>query len=119
MLTWVAGFDIIYACQDADFDRQARLHSVPAVLGILSSLRLAAVCHLITLLVLATLPFACPQVPLGWLYGAGVTIVAALLIGEHLLVRPDDLNRVNVAFFNINVVISVGLLIVGTIDLLT
>ena len=119
VLAWVSGFDIIYACQDADFDKQARLRSVPATLGVLGALRLAAACHLLTLVLLAALPLVCPQVPLGWIYGAGVALVAALLVYEHLLVRPDDLTRVNVAFFNINAVISIGLLVVGAIDLLT
>jgi 4-hydroxybenzoate polyprenyltransferase len=119
VLAWVSGFDIIYACQDAQFDRQAQLRSVPAALGVPGALRLAAVCHLATLMLLAALPLVCPHVPLGWIYGSGVTLVAALLVYEHLLVRPDDLTRVNVAFFNINAVISIGLLIVGAIDLLS
>jgi len=68
---------------------------------------------------LATLPLVCPQVPLGWIYGVGVAAVAVLLVYEHLVIRPDDLRRVNVAFFNVNTVISIGLLIVGAIDLLT
>jgi 4-hydroxybenzoate polyprenyltransferase len=118
VLAWVAGFDIIYACQDADFDRQARLRSVPAALGVLGALRLAALCHLATLVLLALLPILCPNVPLGWIYAAGVAAVAVLLIYEHLLVRPDDLTRVNVAFFNINALISLGLLVVGAVDLL-
>jgi 4-hydroxybenzoate polyprenyltransferase len=119
VLTWVAGFDIVYACQDVEFDKNARLKSVPASLGVRGALRLAAICHLGTLLLLVSLPLACPQVPLGWIYGTGVAIVAALLIGEHLLVRPDDLTRLNVAFFNINAIISIGLFVVGAIDLLT
>jgi 4-hydroxybenzoate polyprenyltransferase len=119
VLTWVAGFDMIYACQDVDFDRQARLKSIPATIGVRAALRLAAVSHLLTLVFLTALPLACPQVPLGWIYGAGVAAVAALLIYEHLLVRPDDLSRANVAFFNVNAIISIGLLIVGAIDLLT
>jgi 4-hydroxybenzoate polyprenyltransferase len=119
VLTWVAGFDIIYACQDTEFDRAARLKSIPAVLGIGGALRLAAACHLLTLVFLAALPLACPQVPLGWIFGSGVAAVAALLFYEHLVVRPDDLTRVNVAFFNINAIISIGLLIAGAIDLLT
>lgn len=118
VLAWVAGFDIIYACQDAEFDRQSRLRSVPAAVGVASALRIAAGCHLASLLLLAALPLICPQIPLGWIYALGVTVIAALLVYEHLLVRPDDLTRVNVAFFNINAVISVGLLVVGTIDLL-
>ena len=119
VLTWVAGFDVIYACQDADFDRQARLRSLPVLLGISGALRLAAVCHLVTLGLLAALPLACPQVPLGWIYGSGVGVVAALLIYEHLLVRPSDLTRVNIAFFHINAIISIGLFVVGAVDLLT
>src|SRR5262245_13750570 len=119
VLGWVAGFDIIYACQDAEFDIQARLHSIPAAIGVRSALRLAAICHLATLLLLIGLLKLCPQVPLGWIYATGVGVVAALLIYEHLLVRPDDLTRVNVAFFNINVVISLGLLAAGAVDLLT
>ena len=118
VLAWVSGFDIIYACQDADFDRQARLRSVPALLGVKSALRLAALCHLLALVLLAALPLICPQLALGWIYGTGVTAVAVLLVYEHWLVRPDDLTRVNVAFFNINVIISLGLLVVGTVDLL-
>jgi len=119
VLTWVAGFDTIYACQDAEFDRQARLKSIPATIGVPAALRLAAACHVGTLILLSTLPLVCPQVPLGWFYGSGVAIVAALLIYEPIVVRPDDLSRVNLAFFNINAVISIGLLIVGAIDLLT
>jgi 4-hydroxybenzoate polyprenyltransferase len=119
VLAWVAGFDIIYACQDADFDRQARLRSVPAAIGIVGALRLAALCHVVTLALLAALPLACPQVPLGWIYGTGVGVVAALLTYEHLLVRPGDLTRVNIAFFNINAIISIGLFVVGAVDLLT
>jgi 4-hydroxybenzoate polyprenyltransferase len=116
VLTWVAGFDIIYACQDVDFDRQAKLHSVPARFGVPAALRLAGVCHLLTIGFLAALPLVYP--PFGGLYWAGVALVAVLLIYEHALVRPDDLNRVNIAFFNVNAVISFGLFAVGTLDLL-
>jgi 4-hydroxybenzoate polyprenyltransferase len=118
VLTWVAGFDIIYACQDADFDRTARLQSVPARLGVRGALKLAALCHLLTIMFLIALPLLCRQVPLGWFYAAGVAAVGVLLVYEHLVVRPDDLTRVNVAFFNVNALISIGLLVVGAIDLL-
>jgi 4-hydroxybenzoate polyprenyltransferase len=114
--TWVAGFDIIYACQDYEHDRQAGLHSVPVRLGVAGALRLAAACHLATMGLLAALPLAFP--PLGAIYWTGATAVAALLVYEHALVRPDDLARVNSAFFHVNAVISLGLLAVGTIDLL-
>jgi 4-hydroxybenzoate polyprenyltransferase len=119
VLAWVCGFDIIYACQDADFDRRARLRSIPAALGVKQALRLAAACHVATLGLLASLPLACPQLGLGWIYAAGIAAVAALLVYEHLLVRPDDLTRVNAAFFHTNVIISLGVFAVGAIDLLT
>ena len=119
VLAWVSGFDIIYACQDAEFDRQARLRSIPAALGIRGALRLAAGCHLVTILLLVLLPLLCPQLELGLVFGIGLAAVALLLVYEHLLVRPDDLTRVNAAFFNTNVIISVGLFVVGSIDLLT
>ena len=116
VLTWVAGFDIIYACQDYDADRAAGLHSIPAGLGIPMALRLAAACHLLTVILLACLPLVYPL--LGWLYWLGLTAVAALLVYEHALVRPDDLSRVNAAFFNVNAIISLGLFVVGSLDLL-
>lgn len=119
VLFWVAGFDVIYACQDAEFDREAKLRSIPATLGVTGALRLAAACHFVTIVLLASLPWLCPQVALGWIYGGGVAVVAALLLYEHALVRPSDLTRVNIAFFNINAIISLGLLVVGAIDLLT
>jgi len=112
---WVAGFDIIYACQDFEFDRVAKLRSVPTRLGIAGALRLAAVCHAVVVVLLAVLPLVYP--PFGTLYGLAVVAVAGLLIYEHALVRPDDLDRVNTAFFQVNAVISLGLLAVGTLDL--
>jgi len=116
VLLWVAGFDIIYACQDYQFDRSTGLRSVPVRLGIPRSLRLAAACHLGMVGLLATLPLV--FTPLGWIYWLGVFLVAALLTYEHSLVRPDDLTRVNLAFFHCNAIVSLGLLAVVTIDLL-
>ncbi len=116
VLAWVAGFDIIYACQDYAYDKEVGLRSVPTRLGVAGALRLAAGCHAATVALLAALPLVYP--PLGWLYWLGVAAVAILLVYEHALVRPDDLDRVNVAFFNVNAVISLGLLAVGTADIL-
>ena len=79
----------------------------------------AAICHSGMIAMLVALPLVCGQLPLGGIYGCGVGAVAVLLIYEHWLVRPDDLARVNVAFFNVNAVVSVGLFAVGTLDLLT
>jgi len=112
---WVAGFDIIYSCQDYEFDRQQRLWSVPAVFGIKNALWLAAGSHGLMVLCLAGLPFLFSG--FGWLYWGGLVLVALLLIYEHLLVRPNDLRRVNEAFFHVNAVVSVGLLIIGSIDI--
>ena len=115
VMLWVAGFDIIYACQDAQFDRRAGLKSVPAAIGVPWALRIAAACHAGTILLLVALPWLYPY--LGWIYGLGVGLIAVLLLFEHLLVRPDDLTRVNVAFFNVNAVISMGLMLVVALDL--
>ncbi|MBI2825280.1 MAG: UbiA family prenyltransferase [Planctomycetia bacterium] len=115
VLLWVAGFDIIYACQDVDYDRERGLRSAPARLGVPAALRLAAVCHLGTVALLFALPSVYPL--LGWIYLAGIGAVALLLVYEHWLVRPDDLTRVNVAFFNVNAVVSVGLFAIGALDL--
>lgn len=116
VLTWVAGFDIIYACQDYAVDVAAGHHSIPARLGIKNSLRLAAFCHLLTIAALACLPLAYPL--FGTLYWIAIAAVAILLIYEHALVRPNDLSRVNAAFFNVNAIISLGLFAAGTLDLL-
>jgi 4-hydroxybenzoate polyprenyltransferase len=116
VLTWVAGFDIIYACQDYDVDVAAGHHSIPARLGISRALHLAAGCHLLTIVLLACLPLVYPF--FGWVFWLGIVAVAGLLVYEHLLVRPDDLTRVNAAFFNVNVIISLGLFLVGSLDLL-
>jgi 4-hydroxybenzoate polyprenyltransferase len=115
VLCWVAGFDILYACQDVEFDRQAGLHSVPAALGIAWSLRLAMGLHLLMVGVLVLLGFVAG---LGLVYFLGVGLVAALLLLEHWLVQPDNLTRVNQAFFQVNAVISVGLLVIVAVDVL-
>jgi 4-hydroxybenzoate polyprenyltransferase len=115
VLTWVAGFDIIYACQDYEADRQAQLRSVPVSLGIPAALRLAAACHMATIGLLALVPIVYPY--FDWIYWLGIAAVAVLLGYEHLIVRPDDLSRVNRAFFQVNAVISLGLLAIGSLDL--
>lgn len=116
VLSWVAGFDILYACQDVEFDRRARLKSVPAWLGVPGSLRLAMVCHFIMVGLLVVLWAVSPY--LGMIYLVGVGAIAVLLAYEHWLVRPDDLSRVNLAFFHVNGVVSVGLLLVVLVQLM-
>jgi len=113
---WVAGFDIIYACQDANFDRQTGLHSIPALLGVPGALKLAALLHGFTMLALIALPLLAPQLGLGWLYGIAITAIALLLIYEHSLVSERDLQRVGIAFFHVNAVISVVIMLAASID---
>jgi len=104
VVLWVAGFDTIYACQDADFDRREGLHSIPAHLGVPRALVLARVLHAGAILLLIALYGLAPLHPL---YLAGVAVVAGLLAWEHTLVRPDDLSRVMQAF-NLNGWVSLG-----------
>ena len=101
--SWTAGFDILYALQDEEFDRAHRLHSVPVVFGRRGALAIARGLHVVTILSLAAVGVA---VPVGWLYAAGVCVAAALLLYEHSLVRGDDLSRLDAAFFTMNGVIS-------------
>lgn len=115
VMGWVTGFDILYACQDAAFDKAEGLHSVPARLGVARSLRVAAACHAVMFALLVALGFASPH--LGAVYFAGLAAVGVLLVYEHALVRPDDLSRVNAAFFHVNGVISVGLLLLVLVQL--
>ncbi len=115
VLFWVAGFDIIYACQDYDFDVEMRLRSIPARFGIAAALRMAALCHLVMVVLLLLLPLVYPL--LGRIYLTGIAGIAGLLFYEHSIVRPDDLSRVNQAFFHINAVVSVGLLVIVALDL--
>ena len=99
VVLWTAGFDIIYSCQDVDFDRTHGLHSIPARLGIGPGLLVSRVFHAGMVALLAA---AWHQLELGWLALAGVATVAALLVYEQSLVRANDLSRVNAAFFAVN-----------------
>ncbi|MCE2725397.1 MAG: putative 4-hydroxybenzoate polyprenyltransferase [Planctomycetaceae bacterium] len=112
---WVAGFDIIYACQDAAFDAAHGLRSIPARIGIPRALGLAKWLHAATLVVLAALPAVVPE--LGWIYWLAWAAIAGLLVWEHALVRPDDLSRVNQAFFTANAAIGLVLLVAIAADL--
>jgi 4-hydroxybenzoate polyprenyltransferase len=117
VLFWVTGFDILYACQDVDFDKKAGLFSVPARFGVPTSLRIALLCHLLMLAQLVLLWWIARDY-LGVIYLVGVGAIAILLVYEHWLVRPDDLSRVNQAFFQVNGVISIGLFVVVLVQVL-
>lgn len=113
--TWIAGFDIIYACLDVDFDRAAGLHSLPSRIGIPRALWVARALHLVTAAGLVALGI---YAQLGFLYYMAVAIAVALLVIENSLVRPDDLSRVNLAFFTINGIISLLVGFLGVCDIL-
>ena len=104
VMLWTAGFDIIYSCQDHDFDRRHGLHSIPARWGIARALWLARALHVG---MIASLLMLAHSFGLGGYAGAGIALTAALLAYEHSLVRPGDLSRVNVAFFTLNGWVSV------------
>ncbi len=115
VLLWVAGFDIFYALQDYDVDVERGLHSIPAKLGKQKAFTLVRIFHG---LMLVFLLLVIPGSGLGWIYFAGVVVVALLLVYEHLLVKPDDLSRLDAAFFNMNGYISVTIFIFTLIDAL-
>jgi 4-hydroxybenzoate polyprenyltransferase len=115
VMFWVAGFDLIYALQDIDFDRKANLFSLPSRVGVAPALKISTLFHSLTVLLLfatATL------MNLGWMAFAGIAVVAAILFWEHRIVKPNDLSRVNVAFFNLNGYISILLLLTFAGDIL-
>ncbi len=116
VLFWVAGFDLIYASQDAEVDRGLGLRSLPAMLGVAGALRIAAICHALMLIPLALIPWLCPEVGLGRIFWGALLIVAILLIYEHAIVSARNLAKVNVAFFQANAVISIVILIAGIWD---
>jgi 4-hydroxybenzoate polyprenyltransferase len=113
VMLWAGGFDVIYACQDIQFDRETGLHSIPSRVGVRAALLVSSAMHALAVLLLLLLP---RLVPLGGFYLAGVAFVAALLLYEHRLVKADDLSRVNAAFFTVNGFVSIGLLLFTTLD---
>jgi 4-hydroxybenzoate polyprenyltransferase len=115
VIFWGGGFDVLYACQDYDFDCAAAVHSVPKYFGIARSLWIARVFHLLTLVLLGTLVYA---LQLGPIAVAGVAVVALLLTYEHSLVKPHDLSKLNAAFFTMNGLISMIFLAFVTADFL-
>lgn len=104
VLCWVAGFDVLYACQDLEFDRRHGLHSIPARFGLTRAMRMARLLHGLTLLALVATGLSAALAPIYWV---GLTAIAALIVLQHRLVRPDDLSRLGIAFLNINATISV------------
>jgi 4-hydroxybenzoate polyprenyltransferase len=115
VLFWVAGFDVLYALLDVEFDRRTGLFSIPARLGAPAALWLARLFHLLTL---AGLLLLVPLLGLGWAYRAGLVLAAALLTYEHLLLARHGLKKLDVAFFNVNGILSVAMFLATVADLL-
>lgn len=112
--TWVAGFDMIYSCQDAAFDAGRGLHSIPARFGVPKALILARLMHTLTVLFLGLVAW---RADLSWIFLGALVFAAVLLIWEHSIVSPTDLSRVNLAFFTLNGWVGVGLFIGTVLDL--
>lgn len=108
---WIGGFDMLYACQDVEFDRRERLHSIPADWGVRAGLLAARACHIA---MIAALVGVGVLLGLAWPFYVALGISVGLLAWEHRLVKPDDLSRINLAFFNINGYISM-VLFAGTL----
>ena len=113
VLCWVAGFDLIYACQDREFDAAEGLHSIPARFGAARALAMARVLHIVTVLLLLVV---WQRAELGWIYLAAIALAALLLVWEHRLVSADDLSRVDMAFFTLNGWVGVGLFVGLALD---
>lgn len=113
LMTYIAGFDILYACQDVQFDRQTGLHSIPARFGVPAALTIAALLHVTSFVFFLSIQFA---FDLGTVYLGAIGIIGGLMIVEHHLVKPDDLSRVHIAFFHINALISIILFVGVLID---
>ena len=111
---WLAGFDVLYALQDIDFDRSYGLHSIPQRFGIAHSIMIARACHVMTWILLAWTGhiFGVNDV-----YWVGLLIIAGLLVYEHSLIKPDDLSKLDFAFFNMNGYISVTIFVATLLDL--
>ncbi|MBU9711829.1 UbiA-like polyprenyltransferase [Evansella tamaricis] len=112
---WTAGFDVIYATQDADYDKSVNLYSIPSFFGIKKALYIARGFHILSFMAMISLFFI---TPLSWIYLVGVLIVGAIMVYEHSLVSPNDLSKVNVAFFTMNGIISMVMLAFTLGDLL-
>jgi 4-hydroxybenzoate polyprenyltransferase len=112
--TWVAGFDVVYACQDYKYDKEKGLHSIPSRFGIPSALIIAKVLHILAVILLASVGLS---LNLGLFYWVGVLIAALILVYEHRIVNPRDLSKINIAFFNMNGILSVIVLVFTLLDL--
>ena len=115
VMTWVAGFDVVYACQDVEFDRKEGLHSIPAIFGIQRGLEISSFLHIIAPLFFIAVGVV---MSMSWLYYVGVAIAIALLFRQHRLVSADDFSKIGVAFFDLNGYLSLLLFAFSIADLI-
>ncbi len=115
VVAWGAGFDIIYACQDLNYDDEAGLFSIPKIFGPARALGVSSALHFVAFALLVSLRFV---LPLGNLYAFGLLVIGVILIRQHKMVKPDDFSKLDFAFFNMNAYLSVGLFIFTLVDVL-
>lgn len=114
VMFWVTGFDIIYACEDYDFDRSNGIYSIPAHYGIKKGLQLSALFHLVSITLFVSVGFI---LKMGLLYYLGMAVAASLLLYQHCLLKPDDLSRSGIAFLNLNAMLSISIFIFTLLDI--
>jgi 4-hydroxybenzoate polyprenyltransferase len=115
VVAWGAGFDIIYSCQDLDYDDEINLYSMPRSLGVKRALWISSLLHFISFVLLLSMKFI---LPLGDVYLVGIALVGLMLVYQHRIVKPDDLSKINFAFFNLNAYLSVGLFLFTLVDVI-
>ena len=114
VMFWIAGFDVLYACMDAEFDRKRGLHSIPAWLGAEKAFRVSAMFHVIAFLAFTATGIAAG---LNWIYFLGIAATFVLLVLQRRVITPDDLSKMNIAFFRLNAIISVVLFFATALSL--
>jgi len=115
VLTWIGASDIIYACQDYEFDVKYGLYSIPQKFGIEKALKISSAIHLLTFISFASLKFL---LNLGWIYTVGLILIGILLVYQHRIVKPNDLSKVNFAFNNVNSLVSTTYFVFSSLELM-
>ena len=115
VMTWVAGFDVVYACQDVEFDRRERLHSIPAIFGLKRALEISTGLHIVAPIFFIAVGVV---MSMSWLYYVGVAVAIVLLYRQHRLVSADNMSKIGVAFFDLNGYLSLLLFVFSILDLI-
>ena len=115
VMTWVAGFDVVYACQDVEFDSKEGLHSIPAIFGVQRGLEISSFLHILAPIFFITVGVV---MSMSWIYYVGVAIAIVLLFRQHLIVSANDLSKIGIAFFDLNGYLSILLFVFSILDLI-